>query len=242
MKITDQMSSEMPRYTTQYFVDFDALVRRTGVSQETVDGLIDAGAAPGTIYAQSEGGDWWSALGAYVGREETLPPDGAEHWYNPGSVWWLRRALLGMKRGQSASAAAAHNKAYFIDGFLPALENTEHASLAYPSCFDGARLVVAKARETGDAEWAAWVQGAYGVCMRRFSAQGCVEKEALRARIVAALETEGQPLEDNVLFNMSERLEALVLPFAPWERPGGTPGKAIDAPLTRLGLGFEEPY
>ncbi|GJL94652.1 MAG: hypothetical protein DHS20C05_10570 [Hyphococcus sp.] len=240
--LNKKMNEQMQRYMALHFVDCEALVRRTGASKETIDELLKVGAAPGVIYVQSNDGSWWSALGAYVGREEKIPPATGLSWYNPAAVWWLRRALLSVKSGQSVVEASANNKAHFMKGFMTAIGSVEYASLAYPNCFDDAEVLADNARTTCDAEWDAWVKGAYGVCMRRFSAEGCIEKEALRARIVLALENEDHKLADDVLLSMAERLEALVLPFAPWERPGGTPGKAIDEPLARLGLGAEEPY
>ncbi len=80
-------------------------------------------------------------------------------------------------------------------------------------------------------------------CLRRFSGESCVGKEALRARIRLHMDdVPGYRLDDNALFDLVERLESLVLPFAPWQRESGTPGRAIDAPLAMLGLGVELPY
>ena len=45
-----------------------------------------------------------------------------------------------------------------------------------------------------------------------------------------------------MLFDLVERLESLLLPFAPWERGSCTPGKAIDRSLDALSLGREQPY
>lgn len=233
----------MENYVARYFVDFDAIVRRSGADVLVVQSLLEAGAAPGVIYARQSDGQWWSALGACVGREPEKPTTIHTPWYSPASVWWLRRALLKMSSGSTAEAAALHNEKTFVEGFVRSLADTDDAALAYPSAFEGDEVNMSEAQRVGAAEWAAWVQGAYGVCLRRFSARSCVEKEALRARIVAA--GEGSPqhqMSDEALFEKVEQLESLLMPFAPYERQDGSPGRAIDAPLARMKLGVEEPY
>jgi Family of unknown function (DUF6058) len=242
MNVDVDMDEQMLGYMAQHFVDFETIIRRSGADKSTVEHLIAAGAAPGVIYARSDEGVWWGALGAFMGKENPTPMAG-RHWYNPAIIWWLRRALLKMAGGISEPLAAQNNREVFLSEFVGLLRDIEDAALAYAPCFDGGDIVEDKARVMGEQEWRSWAQGAYAVCLRRFSARSCIKKEALRARIVAACEDKpGFSLGDEALFDKVEQLEALILPFAPWERPNGTPGKAIDAPLARLKLGVEEPY
>ncbi len=242
MNVDGEMDEKMLRYMAQRFVDFETIIRRSGADKSTIESLIDAGAAPGVIYARSDDGAWWGALGAFMGREAPAPIAG-HHWYSPAVVWWLRRALLKMADGGSLQQAAECSKENFLSEFVSLLRDIEDTALAYPTCFHGGDIIDSQARIIGEQEWRSWIQGAYAVCLRRFSAHSCIEKEALRARIVAACEGKpGLSLNDEALFDKVEQLEALILPFAPWERPNGTPGKAIDAPLARLNLGIEEPY
>jgi hypothetical protein len=232
-------------YVKRWFVSLCALAEQCALREADVLALIHLGAAPGIVYAREEEHRWWSALGAAMGRNASAPAPGAEHWYSPAAAWWLRRALLATRAGAPAHQAAGHNQARFAEDFIAALPEVDHAARAYPTCFEGGRVNPAEAQAMAAKEWADWVNGAYAVCMRRFSARGCIEKEALRSRIVAAMADDApqsDQLIDIALFDLVERLEALILPFAPWERPPGSPGRAIDAPLARLGLGRETPY
>lgn len=240
-ELDTETSLAAERYVVRHFIGYDALVERTGASENIVADLLTRGAAPGVIYVKTENRSWWSALGAYIGRNDPAPPDG-ECWYNPASVWHLRRALLHIAAGMSPSEAAESGRTRFIREFVDLLPAIEGAALAYPSCFNGAAIDSVESEAMALKEWDAWIRGAYGVCLRRFSAHSCIEKEALRALIVASLNDSAARLDDERVFDYVERLEALVMPFAPWERPGGTPGTAIDAPLAKLGLGKEDPY
>lgn len=240
-QLDDQTSLAAERYVARYFIRYDELVARTGANEGIVADLLNRAVAPGVIYVKTANRLWWSALGAYVGRNDPAPPDG-ERWYNPASVWHLRRALLRVAAGMSAAAAAADGRKRFIREFVEALPAIEGASLAYPSCFNRDAVDAMQGEDMAAKEWDAWIRGAYGVCLRRFSARSCIEKEALRALIVAARDGGAGQCDNERIFDYVERLETLIMPFAPWERPGGTPGVAIDAPLEKLRLGIENPY
>ena len=49
-------------------------------------------------------------------------------------------------------------------------------------------------------------------------------------------------MSDVELLDLIERLNFVMLPFAPFERPVCTPGVTIDRVLELLWLGCEEPY
>jgi hypothetical protein len=222
-------------YVQRWFLTPELFHRQLGAVPDLVERLIGAGAMPGAIYAEQEG-VWWSALGA------TEPPSGTI-WYAPAALWWGRRAMLGLKQGLSVQETAARNRIHFIATFLRALSGEPLARLAFPDAFPNERLDPAAAARCAAAEWESWIGGGYAVCLLRFSGESCVRKESLGKRIRLHMDqVPGYLLDDETLFDLVERLESLVLPFAPWQRDGGTPGRAIDGPLAQLELGVELPY
>jgi hypothetical protein len=218
-------------YVQRWFLTPELFHRQLGAAPDLVERLIEAGAMPGAIYAEQDG-VWWSALGA------TEPPAGII-WYAPAALWWGRRAMLGLKQGLSVEEAAARNRAHFIETFVHALAGEPLARVAFPdACLDPDA-----AGRCAAAEWESWTGGGYAVCLRRFSGESCVRKESLGKRIRLHMDrVPGYLLDDEALFDLVERLESLILPFAPWQRDGGTPGRAIDGPLAQLELGIELPY
>ena len=232
------------KYMERWFLPLRDIAEGAGLDKATAQKLIDHRGAPGPIYAYSEDHGWWSALAAYIGKDETNPPDGSRQWHSPGAIWWLRRAKLFMSNGADATAAAKNNTEHFAASFVREVEQTPDAKLAYPTCFPGGVFNLKAAQDVAASEWAAWTSGAYGVCLRFFSAESCVRKEALAARIkkeMAGRHAENATSDEHI-FDMCEQLASLVLPFAPWERSSGTPGIAIDRPLEALSLGRERPY
>ncbi len=233
-------------YVERWFWSLDSLVEATGLEPDRVTDLMDHGCAPGPIYRLSATGQWWSALAAYLRGNpgETAASDRV--WYSPGSLRWLRRAKVLMDGGASAKQAAEAHREDFTAHFVALVGTIAGAERAYPSCFGKSRLLlVAEAQELGRSEWDAWAQGAYGVCLRDFSAYSCIQKSALAAMLKdhfdEANPTTFSPIE---VVDMSADLAALVTPFSPWERAPGTPGQAIDPALRTLGLGtdFPAPY
>mgnify|MGYP000598565725 CR=1 FL=1 len=232
-------------YVDRWFLPLEAVSRSIGVSNDETRTLLDCKCAPGPIYAYSENDGWWSALAAYTGVTDPKPPASARQWYSHGAVWWLRRAIMAVRDGASFSRAAHLNAARFHSAFEREISIQRFANYAYPQCFKDGALLTDVIAETAANEWDAWIKGAYGVCLRFFTAESCIRKEALGARIKAHLNANAASedlLDEDTLLTLCESLAALVLPFAPWERHTGTPGKAIDTPLTQLRLGAEYPY
>ena len=220
------------RYVEHHFWKLDELAEAVGTTTDIVQALITARCAPGPIYVLGKDG-WWSAL-----SDEPAPQ--GEAWYAPGSAWGLRRAILEMRNGVTAAAAASSLERLFENDFAAALKRTEHAALAFPNCFDRQGRVTDEVGRAAQREWAAWLTGGYGVCLRIFNARTCVAKEALGAALKIALAREGY--DAMALLPIAEALAELILPFAPWQRSTGTPGLTIDRLVSDHKLGSERPY
>lgn len=235
---------QMTQYVRQHFVDRATFVRRTGLAEQEVDALLNAKAAPGVVYSLSPDGSWWSALAGYVGSSSPSAAAGGQDWYAPAALWWVRRATLTRRAGQTHEDVSDANADTFIHQFLKALSMEPQASLNYPQCFDGEMPDVEAARRTGRDEWKAWVSGAYAVCLSHFSGETCVRKEVIACWIRKHFEGVDPDLvlDPIELFTLAEQLASILMPFAPFERDSGTPGRAVDRTLSTLGLGGEEPY
>lgn len=236
MRDLTQADAAARSYVERYFWRLPELAVAIGLDEEGTARLICAGCAPGPIYAWS--GRWWSALSACRGTDSTAPPDGADLYYSRSAAWDLRRALLQVREGATPMAAATANRDHFADRFVAHLPGVEGAEEAFPACWRQGRFDPDAARQTGQREWATWLQGAYGVCLRVFDARSCIRKEAMAARLKRQVVDGDAP----ALLDETQALAELILPFAPWERPGGTPGLTIDALLARFGLGDDLPY
>jgi hypothetical protein len=70
-----------------------------------------------------------------------------------------------------------------------------------------------------------------------------VRKESLGAMLKRRV-ADGGDLSGSAgeLLDACAALQQHLLPFAPWERPSGTPGRTIDVIVPALGLGIEQPY
>ncbi len=141
-----------------------------------------------------------------------------------------------------APADIAHRFADgFIADFVAQLSALPDGRLAYPDVYVDGVLSLDAAEALAAAEWADWVNGGYGVCLRHWSAADVIAKMLHRGRIIAL--TDGgtrQTLTASdrlALLEAMERLEAVTLPFAPHQRPTGTPGLWIDKILVRYALG-----
>ena len=235
--------SETTAYVRHWFIRFDDLVRRAGGMADQIDALIAAGAAPGIVYSQEPAGDWWSALGGFVGKLPATPPAEGDHWYAPSALYWLRRGLLLLRAKHTAEESAIANRDAFRQQFIAALGMQDQAPANYPSAFDdNGNVDLAGATSLADAEWRGWTSGAYAVCLRSFTGQSCVAKESLARYLRTQFESGADRASDVELLDALERLSVWLMPFAPFERPGGTPGFAIDKVLAALRLGNDEPY
>jgi hypothetical protein len=236
MASPDPRFDDMPAYVARWFWRFATLCEAAGGSSEETTGLIEAGCAPGPVYAREVDGTWWSALAASVGEAPPRPGQGAETWWSQGAAWHLRRARLHLRAGRTPAEAAVAVRAQFAAEFARALASVDGAREAFAD-FWGADGVLdgARAARHAEEEWAEWIQGAYGVCLRIFTARICVEKKSLA---FVLRRTDGDTM---ARLDAAEGLSALITPFAPFERPACTGGR-IDELLAGEHLGVERPY
>ncbi|MEO8375393.1 MAG: DUF6058 family natural product biosynthesis protein [Sphingomonas bacterium] len=231
------------RYVTDWFWPFDRLAQAVGISANDLGELIDAGCSPGAIYAFSSRYGWWSALAGHIDGHEGPPPPEAERWFAPAAVWGFRRAILAQRRGASPEEAARQNAALFTEEFIEALERVPGVRFGFADCFGPHGLVDTVARARAAEEWAAWIEGGYAVCLRIFTGETCVRKESLGAWLKAYIaDPERHQLTAEAALSICEKLAQLMLPFAPWQRPRGTPGVTIDRLIADLALGVELPF
>lgn len=231
-------------YVDAHFATLAAVATAAGCSTEKVLDLAVAGIAPGAVYARDPERGWWSALGGWVDGGPGAPGEEATIWLSPWAIWSFRRALLAEREGEAADAVAAGMAGGFRDAFRAALAAIDAASAAYPACFDvDGRVDPTAAAAQADVEWESWLGGGYAVCLKTFSGYTCVEKESLGALLKRHAADPGTwPMRARDALEACATLAGLMLPFAPWERPTGTPGRTIDTLLARHGLGREAPY
>lgn len=130
----------------------------------------------------------------------------------------------------------------FTTQFHDALCLEELSQLAFPDAFDGGLVVPERAVQVAAAEWKSWKDGGYAVCLRSFTGSTCVQKESIGQSLKRQRSDDNSDLADAELLDLIERLDSLLLPFAPYQRPAGTPGLTIDRLLGILALGASEPY
>lgn len=229
-------------YLRNHFIPWDALIRRAGGSEADIAALIEAKASPGIVYSLNSNGECWSALAAFVGAAQPERAPNGMAFFAPSAIYWLRRGLLLMRDGLNANAAASANRDGFLEQFSAALQAEPLAAENYPEVFPSGRFDSRLAWEAGIKEWAGWVSGAYAVCLRSFTGTTCVTKEALARRLRTQFADGAPDIGSVEALDLVERLSTFLMPFAPFERTNGTPGRAVDRVLTFLDLGSDEPF
>ncbi|WP_342241294.1 DUF6058 family natural product biosynthesis protein, partial [Inquilinus sp. OTU3971] len=171
-------------------------------------------------------------------RSEALAPQ-PEEWFGAAVLPWARRAA---ESTLPLPALADRLRQDFAADFRRALLASEGRLHGWTELFDAAGAIdeTAFAKALDEIWEENWLGAAYGVCLRRFDGHHLVTKLVERSRI-RALTDEGakpvlSPAEAEQVTAAMARLDAVLTPFAPHERPHGTPGLWIDRIAARYGL------
>lgn len=244
IKLSSEDQEHALQYMEQWFWDISSLAQATDVDEKVIYAMIAKECVPGTIYSFDTEYGWWSALAAYLGQASSTASTDGKMWYSPATLWWIRRTILHLRAGKSLNDIAREFEGGFQKEFVALLKAIPNANSAYPECYlsDGA-LDNHKAHQIAHNEWHSWICGAYGVCLRDFTANNCIRKEVIGAIIKSHFEEgSASQLTDLEVLVLTQELASLVTPFALWERPTGTPGKTIDVALNNFRLGSDYPY
>lgn len=214
----------------------EALPAATGLSQAELDAIVSQGAMPAPTYVIYD-----DAIVSPI-RQLGTPHDGAEAhaYFCPAVLGWLRHAALLLQSKQPLLPAL---EAAFADGFRAALRRQVMSArlFAWRHLFDArGELIEAAVSAEVRSLSADWMNGGWAVCLRKWDGHHVVTKEIERARITMITDdakAESLPrIDQSALRDAIERLEAVILPFAPHERPHGTPGLFIDRMRERYGV------
>lgn len=225
-------------YADTHFLTLPAFLEASGLDATLFAALVEARALPGPIYRLWRDGTSWSPIGGWVGtpRDATAKAE----WFSPAATVWARRATLMARSGATPEAIAQRFHEAFAADFAREIAENPFTRFGYPELLANA-AAPGLLPATTKSEWDAWINGGYAVCLRRFDARHLVVKNAQALRI-RHITDEGRkpalsPAEILDLLDAIEQLDAVMLPFAPHQRPHGTPGKWIDAILARYDLG-----
>ena len=240
MMIEEQVRASAA-YVAAHCVPAAELAARVGVSPAELAGLEAAKVVPAPTYRVGRR----SVISAIRALGE--PEDGAEDWYGMAVVDWLRRAAVLAE--QTPPGWMVETMADWLAGDLQAELQAQAAdaqAFGWGHMFADGVCDRRAARAYVDGEWRGWMLGGWAVCLRRFDGRHLAVKEIERRRI-AALTGEGgkallEPDERLAGVDAMRRLDAVLLPFAPHERPHGTPGIFLDEPARRYGLPWTPPF
>jgi hypothetical protein len=218
-------------YVTGRYFTLDGLAREAGVEIATVNRLIGAGCLSGPSYVLHAAG-----VRGPVGSWGSDDGPGTAY-FSPILIWWIRRARVmeeNLASNGSRRDLAGALRDWYRDDLREALGRCESRAHGFTDLYEagGGRLLEEKLDELVARMWAWWLDGTYGVCMRAFDGHHVATKWVERARI-AALTDQGDRTavtvgERAVLIDAMARLDGVITPFAPHERPTSTRGLWID--------------
>jgi hypothetical protein len=220
-------------YVRRHCLTPSALAQAAGLTEGRLRELIAARCLPGPTYVL---GPFLTARSAI--RSETLGPQ-PEEWFGVAVLHWACRAA---ESTLPLPELADRLRQDFTADFRRALLASEGRIHGWAELFDAAGAIDESAfAKALDEIWEEnWLGGAYAVCLRRFDGRHLVTKLVERSRIRALTEEESKPAlspaEAAEVTAAMVRLDAVIMPFAPHERPHGTPGLWIDRIAARYGL------
>lgn len=220
-------------YVRRHCLMPSALAQAAGLTERRLRELIAAHCLPGPTYVLDPSLTVRSAI-----RGEALPPQ-PEEWFGAAVLPWARRAA---ESALPLPELARRLRQDFTADFRQVLLDSEGRLYGWTELFDASGDIdeAAFAKALDEIWEENWLGGAYAVCLRRFDGRHLVTKLVDRSRI-RALTEEGSkpalsPAETAEVTAAMVRLDAVITPFAPHERPHGTPGLWIDRIADRYGL------
>ncbi len=228
------------RYLERFFLPEEQFIKAANISSAQFNALVEAEAIPGPIYRIWKNGSVWSPIGGQHGNPNSKYPDST--WYAAAAVWLARQAKILMKNERLTSTQVASIfKSEFATDFRAALLVNDSQLFEYQALFNGPDLDEIKLAKQLETEWQSWILGGYAVCLRRWDGSHPVIKNIEIARIRTLTDDGTKPTlttkEQIALLSAIKRLDAVMLPFAPYQRPVGSPGKWVDQLLGKYELG-----
>jgi len=219
-------------YVRRHCLTPPALAQAAGLTEDRLRALIAARCLPGPTYVLDSSLQARSAI-----RSEALAPQ-PEEWFGAAVLPWARRAA---ESTLPPPALAEGLRQDFVADFRRALLASEGRVHGWTELFDGAGAIDEAAfAKALDEIWESWLGAVYGICLRRFDGHHLVTKLVERSRIRALTAEGAKPAltaaEAAEVTAAMARLDAVITPFAPHERPHGTPGLWIDRIADRYGL------
>jgi len=228
------------RYVRHVCIAFRELSDAIGVGSDGLARLLNSGCIPQPTYRVYSNGAVVSAV-----RRLGEPVGASLDYYSPAVIWWLRRAST-LAPSLTDAALPDALKRWLKSDLSAALLSAANDAHRYKDAFswshllDQKQIIESKLEEEINKIWDDWMSGAWAVCLRRFDGYHLVTKEIERARIASITNNGERGVLDRQsrlqLFDAISRLDSVILPFAPHERPHGTPGLFIDAMLERYQL------
>lgn len=224
-------------YVLAHCTPAGGLARAAGVSPASLARLGDLGLLPQPTYRVSPRG-----IASAIGAIGDLGPGEGDGYYGAAVIPWLRRADAEAARDPAAAADAM--RAWLAEGLRSAAQ-----ALPQAAAFGWAAVVgedgLAATRDEVARCWPGWIAGGWAVCLRRFDGRHLAVKEHARRRIASLTDSwRAERLSTEVrlaLVDAMRELDDVLLPFAPFERPGGTPGLFLDRTAARYGLPWSGP-
>lgn len=220
-------------YVRRHCLTTPALTQAAGLAEGRLRELIAGRCLPRPTYVLDPSLTVRSAI-----RSEALTPR-PEEWFGAAVLPWACRAV---ESTLPLPALAERLRRDFTADFRQALLASDGRVHGWTELFDAAGAIDEAAfAEALEEIWEEnWLGGAYAVCLRRFDGHHLVTKLVERSRIRALTEDGGKPAlspaEAAAVTAAMARLDAVLTPFAPHERPHGTPGLWIDRIAERCGL------
>lgn len=220
-------------YVRRHCLTPPALAQAAGLTEDRLRTLIAARCLPGPTYVLDPSLSARSAI-----RSEALAPQ-PEEWFGAAVLPWACRAA---ESTLPLPALADRLRQDFAADFRRALLVSEGRVHGWSELFDAAGAIdeAALAKALDEIWDENWLGAVYGICLRRFDGPHLVTKLVERSRIRALTAEGAKPAltaaEAEQVAAAMARLDAVITPFAPHERPHGTPGLWIDRIADRYGL------